>query len=62
MNPRNQSFVVTLLLIVAVVAMVVMALQNESTTQEALTINQVADEPEGAGPGAAGIAGDGGRG
>ncbi|MFT3893853.1 MAG: ATP-dependent zinc metalloprotease FtsH [Anaerolineales bacterium] len=42
MNPRNQSFVVTLLLIVAAVAMVVMALNKESTTSEALTINEVA--------------------
>ncbi len=42
MNPRNQSFVVTLLLIIAAVAMVVMAVQRESTTQESLTINEVA--------------------
>jgi cell division protease FtsH len=41
-NPRNQSFVVTFLLIVAAVAMVVMAVNKESTTQESLTINQVA--------------------
>ncbi len=42
MNPRNQSFVVTLLLIIAAVAMVVMAIQRESGTEESLTINEVA--------------------
>ena len=42
MNPRNQSFVVTLLLIIAAVAMVVMAVQRESSTKQALTINEVA--------------------
>ena len=42
MNPRNQSFVVTFLLIVAAIAMVVMALNRESTTEESLTINEVA--------------------
>ncbi len=42
MNPRNQSFVVTLLLIIAAVAMVVMAVQRESGAQESLTINEVA--------------------
>jgi len=41
-NPRNQSFVVTLLLIIAAVAMVVMAIQRESGSQESLTINEVA--------------------
>jgi cell division protease FtsH len=41
-NPRNQSFVVTLLLIIAAVAMVVMAVQRESGTQQSLTINEVA--------------------
>jgi len=40
-NPRNQSFVVTLLLIIAAVAMVVMAVQREQP-QETLTINQIA--------------------
>ncbi len=44
MNPRNQSFVVTFLLIVAVVAMVVTAVQRESTTTEPLTINEVAQD------------------
>jgi len=43
-NPRNQSFVVTLLLIVAAVAMVVMAFQRESGAQESLTINEVAGD------------------
>ncbi len=42
MNPRNQSFVVTFLLIVAAVAMVVMAVNRESTTEESLTINEIA--------------------
>ena len=44
MNPRNQSFIVTLLLIVAAVAMVVMAFQRESGAQESLTINEVAGD------------------
>jgi cell division protease FtsH len=43
-NPRNQSFVVTLLLIVAAVAMVVMAFQRESGATESLTINEVAGD------------------
>jgi cell division protease FtsH len=41
-NPRNQSFVVTFLLIVAAVAMIVMAFQRESGSTESLTINEVA--------------------
>ncbi len=44
MNPRNQSFVVTFLLIVAAVAMIVMAVQNESNSQDPLTINEVAQD------------------
>ena len=44
MNPRNQSFVVTFLLIVAAVAMVVMAVQRGSTSEESLTINEVATD------------------
>ncbi|MGZ9221165.1 MAG: ATP-dependent zinc metalloprotease FtsH [Anaerolineales bacterium] len=44
MNPRNQSFVVTLLLIVAAIAMVVMAFQRESGAEESLTINEVAGD------------------
>jgi len=43
-NPRNQSFVVTFLLIVAAVAMVVMAVQRDSTPEESLTINEVAGD------------------
>ena len=42
MNPRNQSFVVTFLLIVAAVAMIVMAFQRDSGASERLTINEVA--------------------
>ena len=44
MNPRNQSFVVTFLLIVAAVAMVVMAVNRDTASQEALTINEVAGD------------------
>ena len=43
MNPRNQSFVVTLLLIVAIVTVVVMAFQRESSVEPPLTINEVAE-------------------
>jgi cell division protease FtsH len=43
-NPRNQSFVVTFLLIVAAVAMVVMAVNRDTTSQESLTINEVAGD------------------
>jgi len=43
-NPRNQSFVVTFLLIVAVVAMVVMMVQRDTTSEESLTINQLAED------------------
>ena len=42
MNPRNQSFIVTLLLVVAVVAMVVTAIQRESKVTTPLTISEVA--------------------
>jgi cell division protease FtsH len=41
-NPRNQSFVVTFLLIVAAVAMIVMAFQRDSGSSDKLTINEVA--------------------
>lgn len=44
MNPRNQSFVVTFLLIVAVVAMVVMVVQRDTIPEESLTINQLAED------------------
>lgn len=47
-NPRNQSFVVTFLLIVAAVAMIVMAFQRESgATDESLTINELARDIKG---------------
>ena len=46
MNPRNQSFVVTFLLIVAAVAMIVMAFQRDSGASERLTINEVARDIE----------------
>ena len=42
MNSRNQSFIVTFLLIVAVVAMIVTAVRNQSTVNESLTINELA--------------------
>jgi cell division protease FtsH len=41
-NPRNQSFVVTFLLIVAAVAMIVMAFQRDTGPSGMLTINEVA--------------------
>jgi cell division protease FtsH len=41
-NPRNQSFVVTFLLIVAAVAMIVMAFQRDSGSSQSLTINEIA--------------------
>ena len=47
MNPRNQSFVVTFLLIVAAVAMIVMAFQRETGSSESLTINEVARDIKG---------------
>ncbi len=47
MNPRNQSFVVTFLLIVAAVAMIVMAFQRDSGSTESLTINEVARDIKG---------------
>jgi len=43
-NSRNQSFIVTFLLIVAVAAMVVTAIRNESTTTQPLTINELAQD------------------
>ncbi len=41
-SPRSQSFLVTFLLIVAVLAMVYMAFQQDSGDQKNLTINEVA--------------------
>ena len=44
MNSRNQSFIVTFLLIVAVAAMIVTAVRNQSSTTQPLTINELAQE------------------
>jgi len=43
-NSRNQSFIVTFLLIVAVVAMIVTAVRNQSSATQALTINELAQD------------------
>ncbi|HXF84195.1 MAG TPA: ATP-dependent zinc metalloprotease FtsH [Anaerolineales bacterium] len=43
MNSRNQSFIVSFLLIVAVVVMAVTAFRNEASASDALTINEVAE-------------------
>jgi len=45
-NSRNQSFIVTFLLIVAVIAMVVTAIQNNSASSDPLTINELARDIE----------------
>jgi len=45
-NPRNQSFLVTFLFIVALVAMVVTLVRNDSAKPDVLTINQLAQEIE----------------
>ncbi len=42
MSSRNQSYVIYLLLFVAIIAMVVYNFTQQNTTQEALTINEVA--------------------
>jgi cell division protease FtsH len=42
-NPRNQSFIVTFLFIAAIAAMVMTAINRESTAKEPLTINEVAE-------------------
>ncbi len=44
MNQRSQSFVVTFIVIAAVVAMVFMMIQRETPSDTALTINQLADD------------------
>ena len=44
MNSRNQSFIVTFLLIVAVAAMVVTAIRNEASATEPLTISELAQD------------------
>ncbi len=43
MNSRNQSYVIYLLLFVAIVAMLVYNFSDQGTSQEVLTINEVAD-------------------
>ncbi len=44
MNSRNQSFIVTFLLIVAVAAMIYTAMRNQSSTTQPLTINELAQD------------------
>ena len=44
MNSRNQSFLVYFLLIVAIAAMFYMGFRQETTSEDVLTINQVADD------------------
>lgn len=44
MNQRNQSFIITFLLIAAVAAMVFMMVQRDATSEQTLTINQLADD------------------
>ena len=44
MNSRNQSFIVTFLLVVAVAAMIYTAVRNQSSTTPPLTINELAQE------------------
>jgi cell division protease FtsH len=43
-NSRNQSFIVTFLLVVAVAAMVVTAVRNQSSATPTLTINELAQD------------------
>jgi cell division protease FtsH len=43
-NSRNQSFIVTFLLVVAVAAMIVTMVRNQSTTTQPLTINELAQD------------------
>jgi len=45
-NPRNQSFLVTFLFIVALAAMVVTLVRNDSSTSDPLTINELAQQIE----------------
>lgn len=44
MNSRNQSFIVTFLLIVAVAAMIVTMVRNQSSPTQTLTINELAQD------------------
>jgi len=43
-NPRNQSFLVTFLFVVALAAMVITLVRNDSSTSDTLTINQLAQD------------------
>ncbi len=43
MNSRNQSYVIYLLLFIAIIAMLVYNFSSQGSSQEALTINEVAD-------------------
>ena len=45
-NPRNQSFLVTFLFIVALAAMVVTLVRNDASTSDPLTINELAQQIE----------------
>jgi len=43
-NPRNQSFLVTFLFVVALAAMVITLVRNDTATPDALTINELAQD------------------
>ena len=42
MNSRNQSYVIYLLLFIAIIAMLVYNFSSQGTSQDAMTINEVA--------------------
>ncbi len=42
MNSRNQSYIIYLLLLVAIIAMLFYSFRQSNTAQDVLTINQVA--------------------
>ncbi|HKJ37890.1 MAG TPA: ATP-dependent zinc metalloprotease FtsH [Anaerolineales bacterium] len=46
MNPRNQSFLVTFLFVVALAAMVITLVRNDAASPEVLTINELAQDIE----------------
>ncbi len=46
MNPRNQSFLVTFLFIVALAAMIVTLVRNDASASDTLTINELARDIE----------------
>ena len=46
MNPRNQSFLVTFLFIVALAAMVITLVRNDAGEPQPLTINELAQDIE----------------